>query len=222
MGRKRNIDRAVVIAAYRRGWSFAKIAFAASVSLQAIQHIVRRYEKEFGKIEQRNRSFERPRLQRLVRCKYCGNVGWEFRPGWPRGYCSKNCSRLARLEVTDDVVEQSIEMRLSGESWAAIARTFGNSQQSIQLQIWKYLYMRGKLNAAIIKKIWLARGRYLVSGRPSSWAWIERRLGLYLQNDGSVVEGTPQEGHTIHAWGELVMERRERKTKRRRQKKSIV
>jgi hypothetical protein len=106
--------------------------------------------------------------------------------------------RAARREITDDEIETAIQMRYDGKSWVEIGRALGRVHyQSIQIQIWKYLYIRGELNGGIVRSIWMANRYY----RDPSWAWIENRLGFYLQPDGTVTEGKPLNKDRHNSWG---------------------
>jgi hypothetical protein len=103
------------------------------------------------------------------------------------------------------MVEEAIRMRQDGETWTAIANQFDRPYyQPIQMQIWKYLYLRGELNGEIIKEIW--------AGRCCSWSWIENALGLYLQSDGSILEGEPCNRDRYGTWGRGIKKGRKQTT----------
>jgi hypothetical protein len=104
--------------------------------------------------------------------------------------------------INDEKVEIAIRMRHEGELWVNIARFLGFAVQPIQLQIWKYLYTRNELTLATVRSVWKAPGKYLTTRLPS-WSWIETTLGLYLQADGTVIEGKPlnTDRERYNAWG---------------------
>lgn len=188
-----------IITAYRRGWTQEQIAHAAGVTYQAIQQMIWKYESRFGVIEdRRERPFRFRSYKEFWKCPQCGR---SFVSRWHGKFCSRVCASLANKEITDEMVEEAIRMRHDGETWLAIAQQLDCSYyQSIQLQIWKYLYTRGELNGETIKAIW-RRHRGVKGG--CSWSWIENTLGLYLQPDGTILEGQPRnrDRSSYGAWG---------------------
>jgi hypothetical protein len=194
----------VIIAAWRRGWSYGQIAFASGLSHQRVHQLVTRYEAKNGTVPRIRRPIPRGTEKFLWRCANCGVAEWSPRVRISQGeqhFCSAKCSAAYARGVTDQQIEDAIYLRWEGNSWSHIARLIGFPVQTIQMRIWKYLYATGQLNRGVIESIWVAE--HLQQGRPGAWHWLELNTGIYCTEHGAEY-GFRRAGGS-NPWGQKIL-----------------
>ena len=176
----------VIVAAARRGWTTAQIAFAAGVSCAAIALRLRKYEQKHGKIILVKPSKQKRHVVKVSWCcAQCGKASWSSGSQPNRVYCSDECYETAIRSITDEMAETAIHLRLDGETWSLISNQMGFHIQSIQARIWKYLFEQGRLTRATVDPVWFPKGGWHHAG----YAWLEKNTGLI-----PLESGTPQTG----------------------------
>lgn len=197
--RAQPVPISVVISAWRRGWSFNQIAFACGVSHQRITQRITAYEKRHGLVPRT----ERPAPSRAVkfpwRCACCGTIAWSPRIRLKNAelhFCSVSCNSLHTRILSDEDVESAIYLRWEGNTWTHIGKLLGCPVQTVQLRIWKFLYVTGQLNRGVVESIWV-RGHLEQIVTPA-WNWLELNTGIYCTEHGAE-HGYRRGGQT--AWG---------------------
>jgi hypothetical protein len=173
----------VIIAAAKRGWNAKQIAIAAGVSFQTISERLRKYEERYGAIKP-----VVPGPKRIFRgrkhlwtCAGCGKSEWSFEKG-VLVYCSAECQENCVRQITDEMVDTAIQLRLSGASWKLIAGQIGFWIQTVQIRIWTYLYREGKLNRDVVDDLWM-KGNHPNEG----YSWLEKTTGLVPVDGGTLL-----------------------------------
>ena len=178
----------VIVAAARRGWTTAQIAFAAGVSYQAITQRLLKYEQKHGKI-----ILVKPPKQKRYGvkvswcCAQCGKASWSSGARPDRIYCSDECWEAAIRLITDEMAETAIRLRLDGETWSLISNQIGFPIQSVQLRIWKYLFEQGRLTRATVDPVWFSKDGWHRAG----YAWLEKNTGLIPLEGGTQQTARP-------------------------------
>jgi hypothetical protein len=177
----------VIIAAWRRGWTQDQIAFAAGVSHQAISLRIVRYEKQNGPVSRIKRSYPNTAVKIPWNCANCGVLEWSPHirlAQWEQHFCSCHCMAEYTRVVTDQTVEKAIRLREEDNGWKDIANILGFPVQTIQMRIWKHLYLTGRLNRGVVESIWVKTG---TNNRPPAWNWLEANTGIYCHEDGPLI-----------------------------------
>lgn len=182
----------VIVAAARRGWSSELIGLAAGVSHQAVRQRLDRYEAQHGKITSERRKTKRcaHNPKHAILCATCGKPIWSGRTRQEFVYCSGVCQEEAVRQITDDMIETTILLRWSDESWKLVSQQIGFPMQSIQIRIWKYLFDNNMLDSKTVESIW-CRGGWHREG----YKWLERNTGLIPTENGTL-QTTKRNGYS--------------------------
>jgi hypothetical protein len=205
-------DLKVLVAAFRRRWTISQIAFAAGMTRQRVEQRLRNYERQFGKIEQRQNGPKLSRdnhLRTFWQCAVCGKFdlskSWNIRRRLRQRalFCSFTCLAEFEKQLPIEAIERAIDLRWQGKSWQSVARILKvKFYQQIQVRIFKHLMDVGLLDFKTVTSIWGHPGD---PGHKVSWAWIERNLGVYVTETGW--RAGPRNSN-FSAWGEKLRDER--------------
>jgi hypothetical protein len=179
--------QAVIVAAYQRGWSYRKIAFAAGVSPQAIEQTINK--SGIQKREGGSAPFRRGRRNGLttsiLKCETCRRP---FRIPTKEAldgarFCSQLCWAETRKAVPENDIRQAIQMRFSNQTWDGISKALKwGPPQSVQKRIWHRLFLDRMLTPDLVDRIWRPVPGIHLKGY--SVAHLERNSGIVPSKDG--------------------------------------
>ena len=160
----RVLDRSVIEAAWSRGLSASQVALAAWISTQAVSDRWRRYGLVHSGRKHRGKSKKRTQMV----CAHCGVrlwlESWKVRPNislcdlsrvkYIKSCCSQVCNGLAKHELSKDQILYAITLRLNNSAWKDVKEDIGEHTQTIQRDIWYFLFNSGFLTHDILDQIW--------------------------------------------------------------------
>jgi len=85
--------------------------------------------------------------------------------------------------ITDEMVEQAITLRFSGNSWTFISKKLQRTIQAIQNRIWKHLISNNMLETDIVDAIWSINDN---QSHRSGFAWLVKNTGWAPSKTGAV------------------------------------
>ncbi len=186
----RVLDRSVIEAAWRRGLSASQVALAAGISTQAVSDRWRRYGLDHSGRKHRGKSKKRTQMV----CAHCGVRLWleegKVRPNNPlcdpsrvkniKSYCSQVCNGLAKHKLSKDQILYAITLRINNSAWKDVKEEIGEHTQTIQRDIWLFLFDSGFLTHDILYQIWKPSNS--LHRRSFPWQWLVNSHGVSPDN----------------------------------------
>jgi hypothetical protein len=102
--------------------------------------------------------------------------------------------------LTDSQIVQAIELRWAGKPWFSVKRACKASVQSVQQNIWKYLYRIEMLDLETVHSIWNRPTTY----RSPGWSWLEKNTGIYVTKYGAQLGPRYESHHSTKPFGDYL------------------
>lgn len=170
-------------AARRRNWSFEKIGFALSISHQAVQQSLSRYERYHGEVSAKIRRTTLAATKVMFKCKVCGSAEWLNPRLIEAGFCSKKCHGLSQRYLSKNQIIWAIDRRIqTADTWTGLSKILKTDVQTIQRNIWIFLAENDLLTNAVVRRIWQpSQSLFVKRGR---WKWLVDRTGIEPKKSG--------------------------------------
>ena len=160
-----------LVIARQRGISVLALARSLNVSHQRVHQLTT------GTVTTRAKSPKKGR--KVIKCPSCGRTYWKCLASKDK-YCSPKCrGRDCRVLSIKDVI-WAMEQQQRGWPWMRIGKSLRRPIQTIQSNIWIYLFEHRQLAEPTVKALWRCTGQ----GNTPAWNWLVRRSKMLPSTDG--------------------------------------